>query len=122
VRPDAYLIVAAGQPLYAPTPRELAEIAECAIEAGDEIERPRAQTGEGWRPLGGGELGRFLGLLAARIDPRPPTQESTDAARWPHRRAQTANQSPTRRQGRPAVPGRSGASRPDDGPLPQSTT
>jgi hypothetical protein len=29
VRPDAYLIVAAGQRLYAPTLEELAEIAEC---------------------------------------------------------------------------------------------
>jgi hypothetical protein len=44
VRPDAYLIVAAGQRLYAPTPEELAKIAECAFEAADEIEGLRAHA------------------------------------------------------------------------------
>jgi hypothetical protein len=66
VRPDAYLIVAAGQRLYAPTPEELAEIAECALEAGDPIEQLRARDGAG-RPLRGHEFERFLRALAARL-------------------------------------------------------
>jgi hypothetical protein len=67
VRPDAFLIVAAGQRLYAPTPEELAEIAECAIEAGDRIELVRARVGDAWRPLHGREFERFLRALAARL-------------------------------------------------------
>jgi hypothetical protein len=67
MRPDAYLIVAAGQPLYAPTITELAEIAECAVEAGDPIERLRARTPQGWRLLSDQEFGRFLLLLASRL-------------------------------------------------------
>jgi hypothetical protein len=67
VRPDAYLIVAAGRRLYAPTPEELAEIAECALEAGDRIELVRARDGGAWRPLSGHELERFMRALAARL-------------------------------------------------------
>jgi hypothetical protein len=59
--------MAAGQRLYAPTPEELAEIAECAIEVGDPIELVRARDGGGWRPLRGRELGRFVRALAARL-------------------------------------------------------
>jgi hypothetical protein len=65
MRPDAYLIVAAGQRLYAPT---LAEIAECAIVAGDRIELLRARTASGWRPLGHDESQGFSRLLASRLD------------------------------------------------------
>lgn len=68
VRPDAYLIVAAGQRLYAPTLEELAEIAECAIAAGDEIERLRARRRQGWRPLSGQEVRRLVRVLAAALD------------------------------------------------------
>jgi hypothetical protein len=70
MRPDAYLIVAAGEALYAPTLEELAEIAECAMELGDEIERLRARTSEGWRALTREELRHFPGVLAVRIDRR----------------------------------------------------
>jgi hypothetical protein len=63
VRPDSYLIVAAGRPLYAATPEELAEIAECALAAGDRIEPPRARDLGEWRALSGRELGRFLRAL-----------------------------------------------------------
>jgi hypothetical protein len=66
VRPDAYLIVAAGRPLYAPTPEELAEIAECALEAGDRIELPRARDEGEWRLLSGREFERFLRALNLR--------------------------------------------------------
>jgi hypothetical protein len=69
VRPDAYLMIAAGQRLYAPALEELAEIAECAIEAEDEIERLGVRTPEGWRALDREKFGRFVGLLAARIQP-----------------------------------------------------
>lgn len=68
VAADAYLIVAACQRLYAPSIDELAEIAECAIRAGDQIERLRARTPAGWRPLRDDEFARFVGLLAARLD------------------------------------------------------
>jgi hypothetical protein len=68
MRPHVYLIVAAGQPLYAPTLEELAEIAECAIDAGDEIERLLARARDGWRPLRREEFGRFLRLVVARLD------------------------------------------------------
>lgn len=67
MRPDAYLIVADGQRLYAPTLEELAEIAECAARAGDSIELLRARTPRGWRQLSDEEFGHFLGLLAARL-------------------------------------------------------
>ena len=67
MRPDAYLIVAAGRRLYAPTREELAEIAECALEAGDPIELLRAREGAAWRPLRGHEFERFLRALAARL-------------------------------------------------------
>jgi hypothetical protein len=63
LRADAYLIVAAGRPLYAATPEELAEIAECALEAGDRIEPPRARDELEWRLLSGRELERFLRAL-----------------------------------------------------------
>jgi hypothetical protein len=68
VRADAYLIVAAGQFLFAPSPEELAEIAECAFEAGDRIELLRARDEGRWRPLSDRELERFLRSLP----PRPP--------------------------------------------------
>jgi hypothetical protein len=66
--PDAYLIVAAGQPLYAPMLEELVEIAECAACAGDRIELLRARTPRAWRLLSDEEFGRFLRLLAPRLD------------------------------------------------------
>jgi hypothetical protein len=68
MRPDAYLIVAAGQRLYAPTLEEQVEIAECAALAGDPIELLPARTRRGWRSLSDEEFGRFLCLLAARLD------------------------------------------------------
>jgi hypothetical protein len=67
VRPDAYLIVAAGRWLYAPTLAELAEVAECALDAGDRIELLRLQHSGGWRSLPECEFERFLDLLAARL-------------------------------------------------------
>jgi hypothetical protein len=67
MQPHAYLIVAAGQRLYAPTLEELAEIAECAARAGDPIELVRAGTPSGWRLLRDEEFGRFVRLLAARL-------------------------------------------------------
>jgi hypothetical protein len=67
MRPRAYLIVAAGQRLYAPTLEELAEIAECAARAGDPIELLRAGTPRGWRLLRDEEFGRFVRLLTARL-------------------------------------------------------
>jgi hypothetical protein len=63
----AYLIVAAGQRLYAPTLEELAEIAQCAAYADDPIELLRAGTPQGWRLLSDEEFGRFLRLLASRL-------------------------------------------------------
>ena len=68
MRAHAYLIVAANQRLYAPTLGELAEIAVCAIVAGDEIELLRARTPRGWRLLSDEEFSRFLRLLTARLD------------------------------------------------------
>jgi hypothetical protein len=68
VRPDAYRIVAAGQLLHAPTLAELAEIAECAIAAGDRIELLRARTAGGWRLLSPEESQVFSRLLARRLD------------------------------------------------------
>jgi hypothetical protein len=68
VRPDAYLMIAAGQRLYAPTLEELAEIAECAARADDPIELLRARTPRGWRLLSDEEFDRFLRLLAAQLD------------------------------------------------------
>ena len=65
--PDAYLIVAAGLRLYAPTPEELAEIAECAIEAGDRIELVGVRDGGRCCPLRGHDLESFLRALAARL-------------------------------------------------------
>lgn len=67
MRPDAYLIVAAGQPLYAPTVAVLAEIAECAIATGDPIELLRARSPQGWRLLSDEEFGGFMRLLAIRL-------------------------------------------------------
>ena len=67
MRADAYLIVAAGRRLYAPTLAELAEIAECAIDAGDPIQLPRVRHAGRWRPLREREFERFLHLLAARL-------------------------------------------------------
>ena len=63
MRPDAYLIIAAGGMLYAPTPEEFAEIAECAIEAGDRIELVRAWGDGRWRLLSRREFDRFLQAL-----------------------------------------------------------
>jgi hypothetical protein len=60
-----YLIVAAGQRLYAPTLEELAEIAQCAIFAGDPVDSLRVRAARGWRPLNDDELGRLPWLLAA---------------------------------------------------------
>ena len=58
VRPDAYLIVAAGQPLYAPTLEQLAEIAECAIVDGllqlGLLRLLRRVTGTRWAPTTSG--------------------------------------------------------------------
>jgi hypothetical protein len=68
MRPQAYLLVAAGQALYAPTLEELAEIAKCATCAGDPIELVRPHAPRGWRLLSDEEFGRFLRLLAARLD------------------------------------------------------
>ena len=68
MRPDAYLLVAAGNALYAPTLEELTEIAECAVAAGDEIELVRARERFGWRLLRDEECGSFLRLRAARLD------------------------------------------------------
>ena len=68
MRPDAYLIVADGQRLYAPTLEELAEIAECAARAGDPIELLGGSRPRGWRLVSDEEFGRFLRLLASRLD------------------------------------------------------
>ena len=68
MRPQAYLAVAAGQALYAPTLEALAEIAECATCVGDPIALVRARAPGGWRLLSDDEFDRFLGLLAARHD------------------------------------------------------
>jgi hypothetical protein len=65
---DRYLLVAAGQRLYAPTLDELAEIAQCAIDAGDPIELVRVRTTEGWRLLSDQEFGEFLRLFATQPD------------------------------------------------------
>jgi hypothetical protein len=51
----------------ASTFEELAEIAECAIAASDRIELLRART-PGWRLLSHEEFGRFVRLLASRLD------------------------------------------------------
>jgi hypothetical protein len=68
MRPHAYLIIAAGQRLFAPTLEELVEIAECAVRAGDAIELLRARTPRGWRLLSDEEFGHFRCLLAGRLD------------------------------------------------------
>jgi hypothetical protein len=65
---DRYLLVAAGQCLYAPSLDELAEVAQCAIGAGDPIERVRARAPQGWRLLTDEEFGEFLRLLATQPD------------------------------------------------------
>jgi hypothetical protein len=67
MRPRAYLIVAAGQRLYALALEELAEVAECAARAGDRIELLRTRTARGWRSLSDEEFWRFVRLLAARL-------------------------------------------------------
>jgi hypothetical protein len=51
MRPDANLIVAGGQRLYAPPLEEPAEIAGCAARVGDRVELLRARTPRGWRLL-----------------------------------------------------------------------
>jgi hypothetical protein len=68
VRPDAYLIVAAGRLLHASALAELAEIAECAIAARDRIELLRARTASGWRLLSHEESEGFSRLLLSRLD------------------------------------------------------
>jgi hypothetical protein len=68
MRPQAFLIVAAGRRLQVPTLEELAKIAECATRAGDPIELLRARTPRGWRLLSDEEFDRFLRLLAAQLD------------------------------------------------------
>ena len=65
---DRYLLVAADQRLYAPTLDELAEIANCAIAAGDPIDLVRARAPDGWRLLSDEEFGEFLRLLATQPD------------------------------------------------------
>jgi hypothetical protein len=85
VRPDAYLIVAAGQGPHAPTPAGVAEIAECAIAAGDEIERLRARTATRWRPLGREKFGSFVRLLTAQIDRPTAGASHGEATRRPRR-------------------------------------
>lgn len=67
MRPDAYLIVAAGRRLYAPTLEELAEVAACAIDAGDPIRLPRVQERGRWRPLRERDFERFVRSLADRL-------------------------------------------------------
>jgi hypothetical protein len=66
MRPDGYLIVAASQLLFATSPEELAEIAECAFEAGDRIELLRARDEGSWRPPSDREFERFLRSLPLR--------------------------------------------------------
>jgi hypothetical protein len=68
LRPDDYLIVATGRLLHAPTLAELAEIAECAIAAGDRIESLRARTAGGSRLFSPEESQGFSRLLASRLD------------------------------------------------------
>jgi hypothetical protein len=63
MRPDSDVIVAAGQLLFAASPEELAEIAECALAAGDRIELIRARDEGGWRLLTEREFKRFLRSL-----------------------------------------------------------
>ena len=65
---DRYLLVAAGQRLYAPTLDELAEIAECAIKADDPIELVRARADGDWRLLNDQEFGEFVRLLTTQAD------------------------------------------------------
>jgi hypothetical protein len=67
MQPRAYLIVAAGERLYAPTLEELAEIAERAARAQDPIELLRAHTPRGWQLLRDEEFGRFVRPLTARL-------------------------------------------------------
>jgi hypothetical protein len=86
VRADAYLIVAAGRPLYAATPEELAEIAECALAAGGRIEPPTVRGGRQWPPLSGRELGRFLRALNLHGRHRRGTP-FTRRGSWPRRRS-----------------------------------
>jgi hypothetical protein len=45
----------------------LAELTQCAIVAGDEIEVLRTRTTRGCRPLSDAEFGRFPRLLPARL-------------------------------------------------------
>jgi hypothetical protein len=105
MRPDAYLIGVAGQMLYAPTLAEVAEIAECAIEADDPIELLGARIPEGWRALSGKELGRFWRLLAARIDvPAQASGEERQPSRALRRGFRTADLD-GRMRGRLAVAG-----------------
>jgi hypothetical protein len=53
----------AGQRLSAPTPEELAEIADFALEAGHRIELLRAGDEREWRLLSGREFECFLRAL-----------------------------------------------------------
>ena len=67
MRSDAYLIVTGGRRLQAPTLEELAEIAACAIDAGDRIELLRAQEAGRLWPLRDEELERFLRSFSAQL-------------------------------------------------------
>jgi len=78
-KPDAYLILAAGQWLHATTIAELAEIAECAIAASDRIELAYAQSTNGWRRLTEAELERFLLSLAVRVLVRATRDQESSA-------------------------------------------
>ncbi len=71
-----YLLWAAGERLVAESLEELAEIYECAIDAGDAIERLRAVECDGRaRRLSEREFGRLLELAypAYARDARHPT-------------------------------------------------
>jgi hypothetical protein len=72
MRPRAYLIVAAGQRLYAPTLEELAEIAEWAARAGDPIKVLRARVPRGWRLLREEEFVCFAETTARQAGAEAP--------------------------------------------------
>jgi hypothetical protein len=66
VRADAYLIVAAGRRLDAPTLDGLAEVAVRDRRGRPSQAPTRGEAGR-WRPLRGRELERFLPALAGRL-------------------------------------------------------
>lgn len=72
-----YLLWVAGERLVAESLEELAELYECAIDAGDAIERLRAFDGNLVRPLSENEFARLLELAYAvhSRDVRQPTAD-----------------------------------------------